>query len=64
MCVYVCFNLAPISFIISKNEGKEDFMVSVSTTFIGFSVINPKHKKDMAILWSNLDLMVMFPFTA
>ena len=39
-------------------------MVSVSTTFIGFSVIKPKHKKDIAILWSNLDLIVMFPFKA
>ena len=37
-------------------------MVSVSTTFIGFSVINPKHKKDIAILWSNLDLIVICSF--
>ena len=45
-----------------KNEGKDEFIVSVSSTFIGFSVINPKHKNDIAILWSNLDLIVTSPF--
>ena len=43
-------NLAPIPFIISKNEGKDELIVSVSNTVIGFSVINPKHKNDIAIL--------------
>ena len=43
------FNLAPIRFIILKNEGKEELIVSVSKTVIGFSVINPKHKNDIAI---------------
>tara|TARA_Y100001978_G_scaffold93801_1_gene83983 strand:+ start:1010 stop:1150 length:141 start_codon:yes stop_codon:yes gene_type:complete len=44
------FNLAPIPFIISKKEGKDELIVSVSKTVIGFSVINPKHKNDIAIL--------------
>ena len=39
--------MAPICFILSIKEGKEEFMVSVSRTIIDFSVINPKHKKDI-----------------
>ena len=35
---------------ISRNDGKEELIVSVFSTFIGFSVINPKHKNDIAIL--------------
>ena len=40
----------PTIIIISINEGKEEFIVSVFSTLIGFSVINPKHKNDIAIL--------------
>ena len=40
--------------------GNEELIVSVSFTLIGFSLIRPRHKKLIAILWSRLEFISMF----
>ena len=40
---------------MSKKLGNEEFIVSAFFTLTPFTINKPRHKNDMAILWSNFE---------